>query len=153
MNGIYASIDDDGASYYFRGKVENNYFSFAELYWRIVRINGDGSIRLVYAGTSAHANGEITSDVVIGTSTYADDPSDISVFNFDKSTAFHTIYDWFSTNVSTNQMAAFILEDNTFCADYSTLSGITTDTVFGEVNDDDVVFHLEKEFLRIIHHH
>lgn len=140
MNGIYASIDDDGASYYFRGKVENNYFSFAELYWRIVRINGDGSIRLVYAGTSAHANGEITSDVVIGTSTYADDPSDISVFNFDKSTAFHTIYDWFSTNVSTNQMAAFILEDNTFCADYSTLSGITTDTVFGEVNDDDVVF-------------
>jgi len=144
MNGIYASIDDDGASYYFRGKVENNYFSFAELYWRIVRINGDGSIRLVYAGTSAHANGEITSDVVIGTSTYADDPSDISVFNFDKSTAFHTIYDWFSTNVSTNQMAAFILEDNTFCADYSTLSGITTDTVFGEVNDDDVVFSLRK---------
>jgi hypothetical protein len=41
-------------------------------------------------------------------------------------------------------MAAFILEDNTFCADYSTLSGITTDTVFGEVNDDDVVFSLRK---------
>ena len=45
--GLIASVDDDGASYYFRGSVDNNYVSFAGLTWRIVRINGDGSVRLI----------------------------------------------------------------------------------------------------------
>lgn len=45
--GIYESEDDLGRSYYFRGAVENNYVSFAGMTWRIVRINGDGSIRIV----------------------------------------------------------------------------------------------------------
>ena len=28
-----------------------------DMYWRIIRINGDGSIRMIYAGTEAYANG------------------------------------------------------------------------------------------------
>lgn len=56
-NGIYKAEDDLGTSYYFRGAVENNYVSFANFYWRIIRINGDGSIRMIYAGTSPHENG------------------------------------------------------------------------------------------------
>lgn len=55
--GLYKSLDDIGITYYFRGNVENNYVSFADKYWRIIRINGDGSIRLLYAGTEAHENG------------------------------------------------------------------------------------------------
>ncbi len=51
-SGIYAAMDDDGISYYFRGKVENNYVSFAGYTWRIVRINGDGTIRLIYGDSS-----------------------------------------------------------------------------------------------------
>jgi hypothetical protein len=40
------SEDDYGTSYYFRGAVENNYVVFANMCWRIVRITGDGSIKL-----------------------------------------------------------------------------------------------------------
>ena len=68
--GIYAAEDDYGTSYYFRGAVENNYVKFADKYWRIIRINGDGTIRLIYDGTSAHANGESSTDRQIGTSVY-----------------------------------------------------------------------------------
>src|SRR5699024_10809098 len=39
--GLIEASDDDGATYYFRGKVNNNYVSFAGLMWRIIRINGD----------------------------------------------------------------------------------------------------------------
>lgn len=56
-NGIYSAEDDLGTSYYFRGNVTNNYVKFANKYWRIIRINGDGTIRMIYAGTNAHANG------------------------------------------------------------------------------------------------
>ena len=68
--GIYAAEDDYGISYYFRGAVENNYVKFAGFYWRIIRINGDGSIRLIYDGTSSHANGESSTDRQIGTSRF-----------------------------------------------------------------------------------
>ena len=50
-NGYLCSAPDDyGTSYYFRGNVDNNYVKFAGFYWRILRINGDGSIRMIYAG-------------------------------------------------------------------------------------------------------
>ena len=39
--------DDYGASYYYRGDVEDNYVNFAGMCWRIVRIAGDGSIKLI----------------------------------------------------------------------------------------------------------
>ena len=68
--GMYAAEDDLGTSYYFRGAVTNNYVSFAGYYWRIIRINGDGSIRIIYDGTSAHENGESSEDRQIGTSKY-----------------------------------------------------------------------------------
>ena len=45
---LLASTEDDyGTSYYFRGTVKNNYVQFANKCWRIVRITGDGSIKLV----------------------------------------------------------------------------------------------------------
>ena len=69
-NGIYEAKDDFGTSYYYRGAVENNYVSFAGYYWRIIRINGDGSIRIIYDGTSAHANGESSEDRQTQTSSY-----------------------------------------------------------------------------------
>ena len=48
--GVYSTIDNDGTTYYFRGAVDNNWLYFAGFYWRIIRINGDGSIRLIYTG-------------------------------------------------------------------------------------------------------
>ena len=45
---LLASTEDDyGTSYYFRGVVKNNYVEFANKCWRIVRITGDGSVKLV----------------------------------------------------------------------------------------------------------
>ena len=55
--GMFATEDDDGTSYYFRGAVENNWLYFAGFYWRIIRINGDGSLRLIYSGTSTNTTG------------------------------------------------------------------------------------------------
>ena len=68
--GVWETQDNYGTTYYFRGAVENNYVKFAGYYWRIIRINGDGSIRLIYDGTSAHANGESSEDRQIGTSVF-----------------------------------------------------------------------------------
>ena len=69
--GIYKAQDDYGTTYYFRGAAENNYVYFAEYYWRIIRINGDGSIRMIYDGTSAHTNNEeFNNDRFIGYSMF-----------------------------------------------------------------------------------
>ena len=60
--GMYAKADDYTAttgmkSYYYRGAVNNNWVKFGkegtkDIYWRIIRINGDGSIRMIYSGTT-----------------------------------------------------------------------------------------------------
>ena len=68
--------DAYGDSYYYRGNVTNNYVLFAGKYWRIVRYNGDGTVRVIYDGTSAHANGENSSDRQIGTSAFNDNSMD-----------------------------------------------------------------------------
>ena len=55
--GMYKKNDDLGTSYYYRGAVDNNWVKFGkegtkDIYWRIIRINGDGSIRMIYSGTT-----------------------------------------------------------------------------------------------------
>ena len=76
--GMYASDDDYTAttgmkSYYFRGTVNNNWVKFGKdssgnpIYWRIIRINGDGSIRMIYSGTTAPTSS--TATVMTGTGT------------------------------------------------------------------------------------
>ena len=52
-NGLYVSYETNNGNptYYFRGKVTNNYVSFAGLTWRIVRINEDGTIRMIATNT------------------------------------------------------------------------------------------------------
>ena len=44
---LASAVDDYGTSYYFRGAVTNNYVEFANKCWRIVRIVGDGSVKLI----------------------------------------------------------------------------------------------------------
>lgn len=45
--GLISMEDNKGTSYYFRGNVDNNYVMIGDLTFRIVRINGDGTIRIV----------------------------------------------------------------------------------------------------------
>lgn len=59
--GLYqtnTNTEDNKTTYYFRGNVTNNYVKFAGFYWRIVRVNEDGSVRLIYQGTSPSSTGE-----------------------------------------------------------------------------------------------
>ena len=75
--GLYKADDDYTAttgmkSYYFRGAVDNNWVKFGkennkDMYWRIIRVNGDGSIRMIYTGTTAPT--ESTKVVMTGTGT------------------------------------------------------------------------------------
>lgn len=69
---IYKSLnssqyDNDGEVYYFAGNPQDNWVQFGGFWWRIIRINGNGSIRMIYQGTSANVTGESTS---IGTSSF-----------------------------------------------------------------------------------
>ena len=45
--GINKTTDDYGTSYYYRGSADNNYVQFANMCWRIVRVTGNGAIKLV----------------------------------------------------------------------------------------------------------
>ena len=64
--GMYADSDDDGNTYYYRGSTASNYVKFGGYYWRAIRVNGDGTVRLIYDGKQAHANGESNSDRYTG---------------------------------------------------------------------------------------
>ncbi len=68
--GMYASKDNAGDTYYYRGSVSGNYVKFANFYWRIIRINGDSTLRLIYDGTEPHENGETSSDRQLNKSSF-----------------------------------------------------------------------------------
>ena len=151
-NGIYSSEDDLGTSYYFRGNVTNNYVKFANKYWRIIRINGDGTIRMIYAGTSAHANGyndSSTNDMSIGTSAFNSSSDDNTYVGYMFGTKGATTYanthsnktnstiktkldSWYDTNIVNTGNEKYIA-DAIYCNDRSVSSdpGIgTTDTYY-----------------------
>jgi len=62
---ITGITDSPKEVYYFAGNTTKNWVKFANLYWRIIRTNHDGSIRLLYVGTSHDTTGGN-----IGTSTF-----------------------------------------------------------------------------------
>lgn len=68
--GLYSYLDGYGTSYYFRGAVDNNWVVFGkeeekDIYWRIIRINGDESIRLIYSGTTSPTEEEKVNSTII----------------------------------------------------------------------------------------
>ncbi len=129
--GIYETTDDDGTSYYYRGSVENNYVSFAGFYWRVIRINGNGSIRMIYDGTVAHANGEISEDRYYAKSNFNDYSSDNmyagymftsgEVHGTETSSSIKTAVDTFYKEKLLSYASYFDTESG-FCGDRSTLS-------------------------------
>ena len=54
---VFQTTDWKGTSYYFAGAPTDNWVHFGGFYWRIVRVNGDGTIRLIYNGTSTTTTG------------------------------------------------------------------------------------------------
>ena len=139
--GIYETQDDDGTSYYYRGSVENNYVKFAGYYWRIIRINGNGSIRMIYDGTVAHDNGESSTDREYGTSQFNGSHSDNmyvgymytsgNAHGFETSSIIKTSNDNFYA-IKLSSYSNYLDINAGFCGDRSTLnnqSGVGTGTV------------------------
>ena len=128
-DGLYQSNDKYGESYYFRGTAPNNFVRFGknnkdqDLYWRIVRINGDGSVRLIYNGTSTKVE---YNDVEIAKSPFNIKENDIKYFSYkfgDKfdednydSTIKKLIDNWFIDNLLEEYN---YLADSDFCVDRS----------------------------------
>ena len=56
-NTVFQTTDWKGTSYYFAGAPTDNWVKFGGFYWRIVRVNGDGTVRLIYNGTSTKTTG------------------------------------------------------------------------------------------------
>ena len=151
-NGIYSAKDDLGTSYYFRGNVTNNYVKFANKYWRIIRINGDGTIRMIYAGTSAHANGyddSSANDMSFGTSAFNSSSDDNTYVGYMFGTKGATTYanthsnttnstiktvldSWYNTYIVNTGNEKYIA-DAIYCNDRSVSSGTgigTTETTY-----------------------
>ncbi len=154
--GVFEMEDDYGTSYYYRGAVTNNYVRFAGFYWRIIRINGDGSLRIIYDGTKAHANGESNDDrfthlkqpfntlnddakyvgwmygpanVTSGTTTPSTSKEEAQS-NAESSDIKKVVDKWYKENIEDKGYGQYV-SDTLFCNDRST-PGSTTSGVVGD---------------------
>ena len=117
--------------YYFAGDAKNNWVNFAGFYWRIIRTNHDGSIRLLYSGTSRD-----TEEGYIGTSAFNSTYSDAMYVGYmygtsgtqasnrtneNNSTIKGVIDNWYSTNLSS--YTKYISTEAVYCNDREVESG------------------------------
>ena len=117
IDGLYMAEDDEGESYYYRGAVKNNYVSFAGFIWRIIRRNGDGSVRMIYSGKSTTDTGN---DVTIGKSQFNSkywDPTYVG-YKYNEDFELHenngaTNYDWFTNTQKYNYGTGYTLDAST----------------------------------------
>ncbi len=147
---IYKAEDDDGYTYYFAGAVDNNWVQFgtengSPLYWRIIRINGDGTIRMIYNGTTISQTGTSTQ---IGTSAFNTNYNDNAYVgymygtvgsstyeathtNTNSSTIKQIIDEWYNTNLNKTGIKEKISINTGFCGDRSIDSTYGTGLGYG----------------------
>ena len=134
-NTLYTSTEDSKTVYYFAGNATDNWVKFGknannqDLYWRIIRTNSDGSVRLLYHGTSTTAT-----DAYIGTSAFNSSFNNIayvsymygnlgSVANARENTTNSTIKkiidNWYKDNLNTNY-GKYLSTTAVYCNDRST---------------------------------
>ena len=122
-------------TYYYTGKPDN-WVYFAGFYWRIIRINGDGSIRMIYQGTSANERGTGTQ---IQTSAfnssyshnryvgymYGSSNSDYNSThtNTTSSTIKGILDTWYNNNIVKNEFKDYVDGNAGFCGDRRVSSG------------------------------
>ncbi len=83
--GLIIDIDDLGNTYYFRGKVTNNYVLFGGFTWRIVRINGDGTIKLIMNEALPTVDKYYTED--------------IKEYNYSEANVHNSLLKWYEENL------------------------------------------------------
>lgn len=124
-SGVFATEDDYGTSYYYRGSVENNYVDFAGKIWRIIRINGDGSVRIILNDvleTTSSFNSAHTDNAYVGymygtpgSASYTEAHTNTNDSNLKK-----VLDTWYENNLKTNY--AGYLVDSGFCNDRTSLT-------------------------------
>ena len=149
---LAGAVDDYGMSYYFRGNVTNNYVQFANKCWRIVRVTGDGSIKLVLHNdnvnnatspcASSNNNGDAAFARYSGTTynTKYNEQGDDNAYvgfmygtagsskyaethaNINKSTILQNLETWYKNNLATYESK---LADTIWCNDKSTKTNQT----------------------------
>ena len=155
---LASTVDDYGTSYYFRGAVKNNYVEFANKCWRIVRITGDGSVKLVlhndntagaanpcssannstdaafarYSGTTYDSafNTDYNDNAYIGFMYGQAGASDYASAhaNTNKSTILTNLESWYNNNLESYESK---LADTIWCNDKSTFSTYTSGATYG----------------------
>ncbi len=147
QNGVFETEDDDGKSYYFRGTVDNNWVKFGktnnsdDIWWRIIRINGNGSIRLIYAGEgdtptsngsnipngdSIQYNAQYSDNTYVGYyyGAIRQNSHELTHTNEHRSTIAQAVENWFE-KTTLNDVNRSKIDDNTgFCNDKKTQAGI-----------------------------
>ena len=121
--GLYTGVDNQGTTYYFsgNGRNMNNWVSFAGKLWRIIRINGNESVRLLYAGTGGE-------DGYISLSKYNEDHINPAYVGWKyavdgengrgdiESTIFAVVNKWYEgENGLTNEQRKYIDEKAIYC--------------------------------------
>ena len=135
---LYTSTENGTTVYYFAGNATDNWVKFGknesnqDLYWRIIRTNSEGSIRLLYHGTSTTAT-----DAYIGKSAFNetyDDPMYVGYMygtsgslvnnrtNTTNSTIKGVIDTWYKNNLNTNY-GKYISTTAVYCNDRSNPAG------------------------------
>ena len=124
-SGLYKSTDTNTGdpTYYFRGNVENNYVSFAGFTWRMVRINEDGTIRMIMQdGINNNATYKFNSNY-----------NNFTYMYYSNSEAKTILENWYNTNIGTNeQYSKYVATGNYFCEQAKTKGG--TDWITGQAS-------------------
>lgn len=144
--GLYTTTDDYGISYYFRGAVDDNWVLFGGYYWRIVRIDGEGNIKLLYSGSSAPVGSQSVtltgSATTIGDSSF--NPTESSVAqsgyvytesalhgNTIDSYAKIEIDSWFNAEI--NSYSDYLVATD-YCIDRTNYNGTTYKNIYTTAN-------------------
>ncbi len=145
--------DDGGTTYYFRGNPIDNYVNYAGMCWRIVRIQGDGSIKLVLASektcstTNLTTNSGYATDGAAGTqgtilkANYGSkNVGDFSINDYINSFADTTgnartkLNAWLERKI-TSESDKSLLKNETWCIGDQTNGYDSTGKVIGKVDD------------------
>ena len=134
-SGLYKSNDTNtgNSTYYFRGNVENNYVSFAGFTWRIVRINEDGTIRIVMQdGINNNATYKFNSNY-----------NNYTYMYYSNSEVKPILENWYQINIGSKQtLLQNVVSGDYFCEqaktkhDSSWTSGSATMTLYSSYTPD-----------------
>ena len=84
--------------YFYRGNISNNYIKFAGKLWRILRINDDGSLRLILDNTIGTDSSYADSNTSSGNSVN----EAIKLLDWKSSNVYSQLSTWYNSNIGNN---------------------------------------------------